>query len=108
MLAMDFATATYLLFGAALAAGWIAYRRSSSLGDQLPTWLREATRCNMALCVSLGTWAVKSFALWAAGAALKVVAITEGRMHHAWWLGPVALAWATWCYVELKRKTTTR
>jgi len=105
---VDFASATYLLFGAALACGLMAYRRTASMGNELPGLLREATRCVFALCVALGIWASVSFALWAGGARLKIVAITEERFHQTWWLGPVALAWAAWCYIELKRKTDRR
>ncbi len=105
---MDFSTATYLIAGLALACGVIAYRWSADLGDKLPGWLRETARVNMALCVLLAAWGCISFALWAAGANLKIVAITNGQMHKAWWLGPAALAWALFSLNELKKATTPR
>jgi len=102
---MDFSTATYLLFGAAIACGFIAYRRTASLGGKLQPLLREATRLTFALCVVLAVWGCVSFALWACGAPLKIVAITEGQMHKAWWLGPAALIWSVFSFCELRRST---
>lgn len=103
---MDFTTATFLLVAVSLWCGAIAYRRSARLGDKLPAWLREVGRINLAICVTLAAWGCATFALWATGANLKIVAIENGQMHKTWWLGPAALVWAVFSYSELKHATT--
>lgn len=100
---MDTSTSTLLLFGCALAVGFIAYRHTATLGHGESFFMRTALRVTFGTCVFLATWSCIAFALWAVGINLKIGTVSNGRMNETWWLGPLCIVWAVLAYVSLVR-----
>lgn len=105
---MDSASLTLLLFGGALACGFIAFAQARRFGDQLSPLLRLGLRAVLGLCIALGIWASLAALLWTWGLELQVQAVRTGSIGQAWWLGPASLAWAGLSFAELAWNTSRR
>lgn len=102
---MNSVSLTLLLFGGALACGFIAYTRTSAMGSQLSFLLRHGLRALLGLCVAMGVWASLATLFWILDIHLQIPAARTGSIGQAWWLGPASLAWAWLCFAELARGT---
>lgn len=93
---------TILLWLAAWGVGAMGFLHTRRCGQK---GMAVGLRVVFAVMLTFAVWACVAYALWLAGAPLKIGTIERGIMGEQWWLGPLCLIWAGLAYVEIRRES---